>query len=487
MDKKHGVTEKGFEIKRLDEILEEIHTDLSESFGFNTRINPQSFLNVLVTTFGGKISELWETAQNSYYAKYPSTAEGVSLDNAVQYGGIRRSPNMYTYYMLHCTGDDGTNIRSGAVVATNTAPQMKLSAVSDFEITRDKFNKVHIRVAAPNTNELYTVSINGSQFNYTSTSDDELSIIRGLESVINAEGYSVSVNESAIELIIEDDTISRSNVLVLSSNLTTASVTVLASFATVEYGKLVFPNKTISVIITNISGFNAVENLILPTYGRLQETDTELRHSYIAKSAIRSTRMIDSICSHLINNISNVESAIGYENNADETDQEGRPPHSIEIIVDGGDETEIAQVILDKKTGGIQTVGSVEVTVATEFGDHIPIKFNRPEYVYVWLKVTLDAIGEHLPTNYAKLTVNSIVSDASKLKAGDDLLSQTFNDGIYKAVGGVTYINVKCAITNDKDYIPKASEYTLVNIPVTSRQKVIVSESRIEVVYSGHS
>ena len=86
----------------------------------------------------------------------------------------------------------------------------------------------------------------------------------------------------------------------LSDNLTTSSVTVLADFATVDYGKLIFPNGTVTVMITNISGFDKVENLIIPTYGRIQETDIELRHSYLAKSAIRSTRMIDSICSQLI-------------------------------------------------------------------------------------------------------------------------------------------------------------------------------------------
>ena len=142
----YGITDKGFEIKRLDEILEELHSELSGKFGFNTRLDPQSFLNVLITTYGGQISELWEVAQASYYAKYPSTAEGVSLDNAVQYGGIRRSPNKYSYYTLHCTGDDGTTVRQGATVATNTAPQAKLSAVSEFVITRENFNRVSIEL-----------------------------------------------------------------------------------------------------------------------------------------------------------------------------------------------------------------------------------------------------------------------------------------------------------------------------------------------------
>jgi hypothetical protein len=240
-------------------------------------------------------------------------------------------------------------------------------------------------------------------------------------------------------------------------------------------------------MVTNISGFNSVENLIIPTYGRLQETDVELRHSYIAKSAIRSTRMIDSICSQLINNVSNVDSATGYENDTDDTDSDGRPPHSVEIIVDGGDEKEIAAIILDKKAAGIQTFGDITVNVATEYGDSVPIKFNRPEYVYVWMKVTLDADSSYLPTNYANLTVDSIVADGGELKAGDNMLSQTFNDGIYSAVGGVTYVNIKCATTTDKDYIPEESEYTKVNVSVNSRQKVVVTDTRIEVVYSGRS
>lgn len=483
----YGVTEKGFVIKRLDEILEELHSELSEKFGFNTRLDDQSFLNVLITTYGGKIAELWEVAQSSYYAKYPSTAEGVSLDNAVQYGGIRRSPNKYSFYTLHCTGDDGTVVRQGATVATNTAPQRKLAAVAEFEITRDKFNRVSVRVAAPVKGEIYSVSINGVQYSYTSTSDDELNIIQGLCSAVNPDGYKVSVNESDITLDIADEVVSRSGVMVLSDNLTTSSVTVLADFATIDYGKLIFPNGTVTVMITNISGFDKVENLIIPTYGRIQETDIELRHSYLAKSAIRSTRMIDSICSQLINNVPNVESATGYENNTDDTDEDGRPPHSVEIIVDGGDETAIASIILDKKAAGIQTFGKITVSVATEYGDSVPISFNRPEYVYVWMKVTLDAEQSYLPTNYANLAVDSIVKDALKLQAGDNMLSQTFNDGIYSTVGGVTYIDIKCAATTSKDHIPADNEYTKVNVSITSRQKAVISDTRIEVVYSGHS
>ena len=77
------------------------------------------------------------------------------------------SPNKYSYYTLHCTGDDGTVVRQGATVATNTAPQAKLAAVSEFVITRESFNKVSIRIAAPVTGAIYSVSINGVQYSFT--------------------------------------------------------------------------------------------------------------------------------------------------------------------------------------------------------------------------------------------------------------------------------------------------------------------------------
>ena len=58
----YGVTPQGFVLKRMDAILEEIHTDLTEGFGVDTRLSETSFLDTLATTFAGQIADLWETA-----------------------------------------------------------------------------------------------------------------------------------------------------------------------------------------------------------------------------------------------------------------------------------------------------------------------------------------------------------------------------------------------------------------------------------------
>lgn len=480
----YGVTDKGFVIKRLDTIMEEIHTDLTEAFGFDTRLTKPSFLDTLITTFSYQISDLWETAQDSYYAKYPATATGVNLDNSVQYGGIRRAANKHTSYPLHCTGDDGTFVREEAIVATNTNPEIRLQNAEEFEITRDAFNRVSIKVASAEIG-VYTITINGNQYSYSSADGVEEDIIAGLAAAITDPGYTVTAADNTITIV--DKTISRSNVLILSDNLTTSSVTVIATFLTEDYGKITLPYGIVTKMVNNITGFTAVTNLLEPTYGRKQESDIELRQSYIAKSALRSNTMIESIVGELLNNVENIESASGYENDTDDTDERGLPPHSIEIIVEGGDNNEIAAAILRRKAGGIQTYGSVEVGVPGNYGDTIPIRFNRPDYLYTWLKVVLHGDAAKLPTNYASLTMQSLLDDGAEFVAGKNLLTQLLNDGIYDAVAGLTYIEIYTAYGTSSTYVPKESDYKLKNIIVNSRQKVLIDETRIEVAFSADS
>lgn len=480
----YGVTDKGFNIKRLDTIMEEIHTDLTEAFGFDTRLTKPSFLDTLITTFSYQISDLWETAQDNYYAKYPATATGVSLDNAVQYGGIRRAANKRTSYRLHCTGDDGTYVREEAIVATNTSPEVRLKNADEFVITRDAFNRVSIKVASAEVG-VYSVTINGNQYSFSSPDGVEEDVITGLAKAIADDGYAITAENNT--LTIEDKTISRSNVLILSDNLTTSSVTVIATFLTEEYGKITLPYGIVTKMVNNVTGFTAVTNLLEPTYGRKQESDIELRQSYIAKSALRSNTMIESIVGELLNNIENVESASGYENDTDYVDSRGLPPHSIEIIVEGGDNSEIAQAILRRKAGGIQTYGSIEVGVPGVYGDTIPVRFNRPDYLYTWLKVVLHGDKSQLPTNYASLTIQALISDGAEFVAGTNLLTQLLNDGIYDAVAGLTYVEIYTAYGTSSTYVPEASDYKQKNIIVTSRQKVLIDEKRIEVSFSEDS
>lgn len=475
----YGVTDKGFVLKRMDTILEEVHGELTAGYGVDTRLLRPSFLDVLVTAFCGQIADLWETAQNSYYAKYPTMADGINLDNAVQYGGIRRKAAQKTCYPLHCTGRDGTFVREGVIVATDTSPEIRLTS-SEFQITRSSCNAAAIKVAVAQAG-VYTIAINGVQYSCSSQTDVVEDILAGLLAAVTDDSYDLQIKESC--LILEDTMKTRSNALVLSENLTTDHVTTIANFYTEEYGKVILPYGIIRKMVNNISGFDSVTNQLEPVYGRLQETDIELRQAYIAKSALRSNTMVDSIVSELLNNVSNIESASGYENDTDVTDARGLPPHSVEIIVEGGDEQEIASAILMRKAGGIWTHGNIRVSVPTAYGDSVDIRFNRPERIYAWLKVQLKGDAARLPVNYAELVIASIMEDGSQMVAGTSLITQLLNDGIYGTVAGITRIDILTAYSADKMYVPGTEDYAERNIMISTRQKISLDEKRIEVSF----
>lgn len=479
----YGVTDKGFNLKRMDTIMEEVHADLTKGFGFDTRLAETSFLKVLVTSFCGQIADLWEVAQDDYYAKYPSTATGINLDNAVQFGGIRRKASSQSLYPLHCTGDDGTVVRSNVVVATNTSPEIRLYSPNEFTIARESCNEISIKVATVNVNEVYTITINGTNYSYVSTEAVEHNILEGLKESITDIDYTLDIvtDVSGELLVIKDTDIGRNNVIALTSNLTTSNVTSVANFYTEQYGKITIPNNIVTKMINNVAGFTSVKNIIEPIYGRLEETDIELRQSYIARSALMSNTMLNSIEAELLNNVSGVETATGYENDSDTVDERGLPPHSIELIVEGGDANSIANSILRKKAGGIQTYGAVKVNVATNYGDVVPIRFSRPEYLYTWIKVVLHGDFAKMPANYVSLTIESVLEDTSNMNTGKSLLSQLLNEGIYSKVSGITYIDIYTASSTDKDYVPTDEEYKQANIIASSRQKVLVDSSRIEV------
>ena len=307
--------------------------------------------------------------------------------------------------------------------------------------------------------------------------------MQGLKDAITDTDYTVSVEGEV--LVIQDTDKSRTNAVALTENLTTSSVTSIADFYTEEYGKITLPDGIVSKMVNNISGFNSVKNILEPVYGRLNETDIELRQSYIARSALRSSTMIDSIISDLLNNVTGVETASGYENYTDVTDDRGLPPHSIEIVVEGGNNTAIADAILRKKAGGIQTYGKVTVDLPTRYGDTIPIKFNRPEYLYTWMKIVLHGDFSRMPVNYASLTRESVLEDTQNMYTGTSLYTQLLLEGIYATVSGITHVDIYTASSTDKEYVPDDTDYKLVNIIASTRQKVLVDSSRIEVSIYG--
>ena len=265
--------------------------------------------------------------------------------------------------------------------------------------------------------------------------------------------------------------------MVLSENLTTASVGSVITFATVDDGDILIPNGVVTKVVKAVAGLTEVVNVGDHIAGQLAETDVEFRRSYADKIYNRSSSMLESIKSAILENVQGVLSVAPYENDSNEVDSMGRWPHSIEVVVDGGDATEIAQQILDKKSGGISSFGTEEVTLPGEYGEPIVVRFNRPTYVKVWFKVGVTlSRNTNPPINYAELIKEQILEKVGKLESGESVIPQKFN----LQVSGIDYIDVWMFSTTEDGAMPE--EYTQRSVSVSPRERAVTDENRIEVV-----
>lgn len=85
----------------------------------------------------------------------------------------------------------------------------------------------------------------------------------------------------------------------------------------------------------------------------------------------------------------------------------GRPGKSFEIVVQGGNDTEIAQAIYDSKPAGIQSYGNTSQIILDSNGNPHPISFSRPTLIPIYF-----AIGIHIdPTKFPSNGVQTIQAE----------------------------------------------------------------------------
>lgn len=85
-----GLTYDGFIKKTGADVKAEIEAKLKTAFGDDISLIPQSVFGVFVGIMSEERALHWEEMEAIYNAMYPSTAQGSSLSNVVQFAGISR-------------------------------------------------------------------------------------------------------------------------------------------------------------------------------------------------------------------------------------------------------------------------------------------------------------------------------------------------------------------------------------------------------------
>lgn len=188
------------------------------------------------------------------------------------------------------------------------------------------------------------------------------------------------------------------------------------------------PSNSITEILTADTGISTVTNVSGATQGRKIETDLEtyIRYKERGVAGGSSAAAIQSA----INNLQSVITAIVYENPESIEDEDGRPPHSMQAVIEGATSEEIGELFLKVWPGGIRSVGSESITVQDNKGQNRTYFYDRPEDVRVYAKVTIQTNANYLPGSNTIIKTNCI-----KIVGGADTISSNTINYPGKGIG----------------------------------------------------
>ena len=148
---------------------------------------------------------------------------------------------------------------------------------------------------------------------------------------------------------------------------------------------------TINKIVTLQAGWYTVNNLQAAVLGSPIESDSELRARQTISTALASLSPMDSLMG-AVAAVDGVSRLRGYENDTDAPDGNGVPAHSICVVVEGGDATEIAEAIFLKKNIGCGTYGTTTIEVYDYKDNPVNISFSHASPVYISVKIIIDSL-----------------------------------------------------------------------------------------------
>ena len=178
-----------------------------------------------------------------------------------------------------------------------------------------------------------------------------------------------------------------------------------------EFGPITMLAGTITEIDSPVTGWDTVNNTADATEGTNEESDTGLRARRQRSVARDAQAIIDGIRA-AVENIDNVTQSVVLENDTDAVDGNGLPAHSFQVVVSGGTDIDVADIIWLKKPAGIQAFGDITEQVIDSQGISHDISFSRPTAVIIYVEVTITTFAEY-PANGDALIKQAIVDYAN--------------------------------------------------------------------------
>ncbi|WHY31657.1 baseplate J/gp47 family protein [Bacillus wiedmannii] len=242
---------------------------------------------------------------------------------------------------------------------------------------------------------------------------------------------------------------------------------------------------TITEIITPSVGVNSVSNPKPTEYGREEETDIELRRRYASTFATESSTA-EGTRARLLNDVPGIRTVVVFNNTDDIPDKEGRPPHSFETVVYGGEDEAIAKSIMESKPVGIRAYGKTQVKVFDEGGNEHIIGFSKATEQSISARVTIYRDGEFPALSIGrKLIMSEVIKyiggldedgiNYTGLGMGDTIVTGKIIANIFGSVQGIKDCILEISKDNGVTWTTSNVSIGSLHIPSANFNKVVVN------------
>jgi len=176
----------------------------------------------------------------------------------------------------------------------------------------------------------------------------------------------------------------------------------------------------INSIATPTAGWTSVTNVGAAITGQAVETDAAARYRQSISVKLPSSTLLAGTVG-AIASLTGVTRYRVYENPTDAVDANGLPRHSFSVMVEGGDDNEIADVIYNNRGIGPGMNGTTTVNITDPETEVVTaVKFSRPPYTQIYNILEIHPLTGWT-TALSDLVKQAVVDYENSLQIGEDV------------------------------------------------------------------
>lgn len=365
----YGLTPQGLVIKSLNVIRADLDAAMRAAFGQSLTLGDSSVLGIIDGIMAERYAELWALAQAVYNSQDPDSATGQALDALSKLTGTLRPQATFSSVTETLVGSPTSTVLTGTVIKTESTGLPFATTQDAVIVLLASWVATHAYIAGDrvtNAGNSYQCTISG----VSAGSGGPTSATNPVPADGSVTWFFLGASNGAVD------------------------VPMLAQTS----GQVVAVAGDLSQIATPAAGLVAVVNLLDATQGQPLASDATLRTLRDAELSGDGAGTAAAIQAQLLQ-VEGVTSVTVFHNDGDAIDANGLPPHSVEALVLGGADADIAQVLYDQISAGIATVGASSFTITDSQGFPHVISFERPTPVLIYVALSLTFDPDQYPSD----------------------------------------------------------------------------------------